>query len=123
MSGTERSVQISAALQAANDTRVRTATIRARIAAAPRRESAYLAAEEVEAATMAITFYRLVCSVRRIGDLTARSMLGVSGVNGEERVDSWRVPSTARARLIGHLLTHAEGRDFDGYVRPPRGRR
>lgn len=97
------------ALDRANEVRLATGAIRAQIASAPRRESAYRAAREVELGEASMTFYRLLLAVRGIGDQTAQRMLAATWINATARVTSTRVPAPQRARLIGLLIAHGEG--------------
>ncbi|MCI4360650.1 MAG: hypothetical protein L3J91_03020, partial [Thermoplasmata archaeon] len=101
--------QYELALDRANEVRLATAAIRAQIASAPRRESAYRAAHEVERAEASMTFYRLLRTVRGIGDQTAQRMLAATWINANARVTSPRVPAPQRARLVGLLIAHGEG--------------
>jgi hypothetical protein len=102
--------QRTLALERARVVKHASAELRASIRAGGRRGGAQRAARAVLAGDAALTFYRLLRAVPRIGHTTAGTMLKAARINPEARVDAERIDARRRQLLAGALLRFGEPR-------------
>lgn len=97
------------ALEAANAVRRRGAKLKRQIREGGSRDGARIAAREVLAGESSLRFLELMLAVPRVGDSTARRLLGRARVNPAARVNSDAVDYRRRQELAGELLERANG--------------
>jgi hypothetical protein len=107
MSGRNR--QRREALVQANRAKLRSSALRQQVQAAGPRGGARLAAEAVLDAEAPLTFQQLLCSVPRIGEHTALSMLNRAEIQFNSRVDDRKITARRRDLLAGQLMAIAFG--------------
>jgi hypothetical protein len=95
------------ALERARQVKDTAGHLRAEIRSSGRRAGALKAADAVRAADSAMRFLQLLRAVPRIGETSARKMLGRAQINPYDRVDADLVTARRRQVLVDALTAYA----------------